>query len=941
MVINNTITKKYLEDLITKIFYKVGYVKTSFLLDSLKFLGFKYATNSGISVSIEDLKSPKIKKDLIDRTNNKIRKISFNWVEGVISETERFQNILSNWNNSTEYLKNKIIDSFKKLNPVNTLYIMAFSGARGNISQVRQLIGMRGLMSDQDGKIIDLPIKTNFREGLSSVDYIVSSYGARKGIVDTALKTAVSGYLTRRLIYAAKDSIIRIVDCNTKDGILVFFNSKNNYNKYLGYYLNDIIFKNDNNENIILKKNIFIDKNVLKELKKYGTLILNIRTVLSCNSNNLICQKCYGWDLSKNKPISIGEAVGIIAAQSIGEPGTQLTMRTFHTGGVFTTSSLEKKIALFSGKIIIPKLLELFEYRTNQGNLLYKTKQDIVLNVINWKGNIQNINLNSGSLVHFNKSCFVKKSQLLAENSLKESLSKSRKIKSILSTISGEIDYNELNYHNKKDLKITKENGYLYIKSGTIMILPKNIEYKFPLFFNIYKSFGSLNITSPINGYIEINSNKSINIFNLNKKLKLLIDLKSYDYENYYININILVKNYQYIEKNTILCRLEFYPKLNTRIYKIRKKESFNNKALLFITEDHISKSYKNSDNNKNDLNLIKKDGFRSIFHKLNTIFLKEGSIINYCNNTFINKDDVICYLINFVDENKDITQGLPKIDDLIEARSPINSNIILYTPSVLNSSSLFNTILFKKYINNILYLKFKSNNLYFSKNIIYLFSNSYNNYFIKYNINNFKNIQPYIGSFIYPFDSIISGNINPHKLLKTLFKYYMLLDGLNIGIKKSLNKFKLIFINSIQAIYQSQGVYISSKHLEIIIKNMTSKAIIKNRGNTYFLPGELIKINFLNEVFNIYNTNNKLYDMAIYEPKFLSIKLFSINSESFLSNASFQETKKVLTKAAIEGSKDWLLGLKESIIVGKNIPAGSAFINYKNYLDNIFKFKD
>jgi DNA-directed RNA polymerase subunit beta' len=176
---------------------------------------------------------------------------------------------------------------------------------------------------------------------------------------------------------------------------------------------------------------------------------------------------------------------------------------------------------------------------------------------------------------------------------------------------------------------------------------------------------------------------------------------------------------------------------------------------------------------------------------------------------------------------------------------------------------------------------------------------------------------------------------------LKTLFKYYILLDGLNIAIKKSLNKFKLIFINSIQAIYQSQGVYISNKHLEIIVKNMTSKAIIKNRGNTYFLPGELIKISFLNQIFDIYSINNKLYEMAIYEPKFLSIKSFSINSESFIANASFQETKKVLTKAAIEGSKDWISGLKESIIIGKSIPAGSTFINYKNYLDNIFKFKD
>ena len=404
MLLNRTITKKILETLVHETFTQLGVIHCSSLLDSLKLLGFYYATNAGISINLEDLKTPDLKQDCIDTANNEISEISSKWEQGFVSDTERFQRIIDSWNIATESLKNKIIDYYKNLDPTNNLYIMSFSGARGNMSQVRQLVGMRGLMSDQDGKIIDLPIQRNFREGLSSVDYIISSYGARKGIVDTALKTADSGYLTRRLIYIAQDLVIRDVDCQTTDGIIIEYRKTSNKTNLIGRTIINAV-RTKTLVPLDVKDQILTTE-LLENLKEKAPLLLNIRTSLICKSNGSICQKCYGWDLAKQKVISLGEAVGIIAAQSIGEPGTQLTMRTFHTGGIFTGENINQILSPFSGKLILPENLKTLNYRTTHGTLVLKLQEETNVSVINWEGKKQIITLNVGSFLYKNSSSF-------------------------------------------------------------------------------------------------------------------------------------------------------------------------------------------------------------------------------------------------------------------------------------------------------------------------------------------------------------------------------------------------------------------------------------------------------------------------------------------------------------------------------------------------------
>jgi DNA-directed RNA polymerase subunit beta' len=261
---NKTINKKELKSIIQSTFQSYGIVKTTKLTEGLKKSGFAFATQAGISISIEDLKVPPSKDTLFAKNETNIKLAYYYEKRGNINEIERFQKVIDTWHTTSEMLKNQLVDYFKTLDPLNPVYMMAFSGARGNLSQVRQLVGMRGLMADPNGQIIDLPIKTNFREGLTITDYVISSYGARKGIVDTALRTADSGYLTRRLVDVAQHVIIRELDCQTKNGVRLFYDPKHSkIEQYLGRVLAKSVHV-PNSQKLLLEKNIVLKKQNIK-----------------------------------------------------------------------------------------------------------------------------------------------------------------------------------------------------------------------------------------------------------------------------------------------------------------------------------------------------------------------------------------------------------------------------------------------------------------------------------------------------------------------------------------------------------------------------------------------------------------------------------------------------------------------------------------------------
>ena len=355
-----------------------GEFKTVALLDQLKRLGFESATKAGISLGIDDLKIPPKKKKLLYEAESETSVANQKYKRGDILGVEKFQRLISSWHRVSETLKTEVVRHFEETNTLNPVYMMAFSGARGNISQVRQLVGMRGLMSDPQGRIIDFPILRNFREGLTLTEYLISCFGARKGIVDTALRTANAGYLTRRLVDVAHHVIIAQLDCGTTDGIgITPMKEGTKYiytlqNRLVGRIVAETILHDGK---VICSKNDELTQDLALKISSLKTKVL-IRSPLTCDSKNLVCQLCYGWSLADGRLVSIGETVGIIAAQSIGEPGTQLTMRTFHTGGVFTSDVSDQIKAPYTGIVDFDGPIPGSLVRTAEGTIGFLTKTE-------------------------------------------------------------------------------------------------------------------------------------------------------------------------------------------------------------------------------------------------------------------------------------------------------------------------------------------------------------------------------------------------------------------------------------------------------------------------------------------------------------------------------------------------------------------------------------
>ena len=353
------VDKKAVGKIIDKCFRKHGNTETAVLLDHIKSLGFKYSTRGGITVAVADMKIPEAKKGYITAAEEKVDKYEKAYRRGLISDEERYERVIETWTETTEKVTDALMAGLDRL---NNIYIMAHSGARGSKNQIRQLAGMRGLMANASGKTVEVPVKSNFREGLSVMEYFTSSHGARKGLADTALRTADSGYLTRRLVDVSQDVIVREVDCGTTETTETFAIKDGNevievlYDRIVGRYTIDPIVNPTTGE-VIVEADSMIKEDEAEKIIAAGIETVQIRTVLNCKTNHGVCSKCYGRNLATGKEVNIGEAVGIIAAQSIGEPGTQLTMRTFHTGGVAGGDITQG----------LPRVEELFEARKPKG----------------------------------------------------------------------------------------------------------------------------------------------------------------------------------------------------------------------------------------------------------------------------------------------------------------------------------------------------------------------------------------------------------------------------------------------------------------------------------------------------------------------------------------------------------------------------------------------
>jgi len=359
MEIDFLVTKKMLGEIIEKCYMNHGPTETSIMLDNIKAKGYHYSSIGAITVSTSDMVVPEKKKELLAEAEATIDKIEAMYRRGFISEDERYEKVIDKWTRTTEEVANELMDNLDKFNPI---FMMADSGARGSKSQIKQLAGMRGLMANPSGKIIELPIKACFREGLDVLEYFISTHGARKGNADTALKTADSGYLTRRLVDVSQEVIVREEDCNSTEGFEVVEIKEGNEvieslaERLTGRYSAQDMINPETGE-LIVSRDTYMDSDQAKKVQDSGLKKVLIRSVFTCNSRHGVCAKCYGMNMATAQEINIGESVGIIAAQSIGEPGTQLTMRTFHTGGVAGSDITQG----------LPRVEELFEARKPKG----------------------------------------------------------------------------------------------------------------------------------------------------------------------------------------------------------------------------------------------------------------------------------------------------------------------------------------------------------------------------------------------------------------------------------------------------------------------------------------------------------------------------------------------------------------------------------------------
>lgn len=478
--INKQMDKGSLKKLLGQMYLEYGGAKEANLADALKTLGYRYATMSGTTISIADLSVPESKKDLLKSAEKEIEVSQNRYLKGEITEVERYTKVIDTWAETTAKLTEQVVENFDRLNPV---YMMAFSGARGNLSQVSQLVGMRGLMADTQGQIIDLPIKSNFKEGLSVTEYIISSYGARKGLVDTALKTADSGYLTRRLVDVAQDVIVRDEDCHTDkyidlkpimDGETVIVPL---IDRLLGRTVAQDI--EDKDGNVVITNGTTLNRDDIKKISALDLQELKVRSALTCGLEYGVCQKCYGWALTSQKLVDVGESIGIIAAQSIGEPGTQLTMRTFHTGGAVGVKEAMKEIKSHEAGTVISKI-KTRELRTRHGDVVQVAMYEADLEVKGEK-RTSKYHIPAGATVFVKDGDKVTKGFKMAEHAPSSSSDSSRLTekaqKDIISDISGEVVFEGFKADEKTDrqgnvLRTTNKQGIVWVLGGDVYTLP-------------------------------------------------------------------------------------------------------------------------------------------------------------------------------------------------------------------------------------------------------------------------------------------------------------------------------------------------------------------------------------------------------------------------------------------------------------------------------------
>jgi len=790
--INEAIGKTRLSNTISKWFKIYGSTITARLCDEIKDLGYAYATKVGVSITIDDLVVPNKKKAIIEKAEKEDSKIGKQLDSKSISQREWRESILDLWRRTTADVTANMIETFGKLNNIN---IMANSGARGNMDQVRQLSGMRGLMADATGRTVEIPIKTNFREGLTLTDYFISAYGARKGLVDTALRTADSGYLTRRLVDIAQAVMVTEEDCGTK-GSMTITAIKEGFSKLLS--LEDRIVGRNIAEKIvdpvsgkmIIDKGEMITEEIVNDIADTGIEEINVRSVLACEAEQGVCQKCYGRDLSTGNTVNIGEAVGIIAAQSIGEPGTQLTMRTFHTGGVDLTKSAKVSLKVsYEGVMKYDETVKTQKTENESGESVTIVVRDCKLILKRAKGNDRVYTLPAGSTLLVKEGQKVKSGTIIAAHN--------PMFEYVICVNEGVVEYVGLDARTKKDKEGKEE--IIASKDGEIFIHNKKVltEYEVAEDAELFVEIGD-----------RIRNDEEVALGVVTESSGRVIDIKD-----------------DGSKKKVVIAPGENYPIIA-------------------------------------GARLMVKDGDK------------------------IKVDDIICReSATSMGGARDIVAGLPKVEELFEARKPKKVALLTNIDGVVSISE-------KEGMRKITITHGKKKE--------------------EHEVPFGVRLTVFPGKHVIKGDQLTEGEINPHDVISIMGVY----DA------------QRFLTNAVLGVYLSQGVTINDKHVEVIVRQMTRKVRIREIGDSHYLFDDYVTASG-------YEKTNKELQAAGKKPAvgdrvLLGLTKASLNTDSMISSASFQETTSVLARSAINGKEDPMYGLKENVIIGKLIPSGTGLRDYE-----------
>ena len=771
--IDKALKKKAISQLINASFRLCGLRDTVIFADHLMYTGFALAAKGGISICVDDMEIPKEKPKLLAEANAEVKEIEDQYRQGLVTNGERYNKVVDIWGRAGDKIAKAMMDNLsvqkvqdREGNTVNqesfnSIYMMADSGARGSAAQIKQLSGMRGLMAKPDGSIIETPITANFREGLTVLQYFIATHGARKGLADTALKTANSGYLTRRLVDVTQDLVVVEDDCGTDEGFAMKAVVQGGdiiealRDRILGRVTaTDVV--DPNSGATIIESGTLLDEKLVDLIDNSGVDEVKVRTPITCQTRYGLCAKCYGRDLARGKLVNAGEAVGVIAAQSIGEPGTQLTMRTFHIGGAASRAAAASQV----------------EAKSN--------------GTVRFGGQMRYIANNKGELIVIGRSCEIM----------------------ILDAAGRERELHKIPYGATLKVQDGEE-----LKAGTTLATWD--PHTHPM------------ITEHA-GRVEFeNVEEGVTVTKQTDDVTGLSTLVVIDGKRRASTSKLLRPTVKLLDEN-------------------------GEPVLIAGTQTPVSMTF------------------------------PVGAIIQVREGQEIGKGDVLARIPQATTKTRDITGGLPRVAELFEARVPKDAGML---------AEVTGTVSFGKE----------------TKGKQRLVITDLDGVTHETLISKEKQLLVHDGQVVNRGETVVDGAVDPHDILR--------LQGI-----EALTRY---IVQEVQEVYRLQGVKISDKHIEVIIRQMLRRVSIVDPGDTNFITGEQVEraeVMIANEAAIAAGKEPARFDNVL-----LGITKASLSTDSFISAASFQETTRVLTEAAIMGRKDDLRGLKENVIVGRLIPAGTG----------------